>query len=62
VQKRFEDMTLAELHDERDYWQTEISEAAGWGAALAAAAEFRKECDVWIARREREVAALAESS
>jgi hypothetical protein len=55
-------MTLAELHDERDYWQTEISEATGWGAALAAAAEFRDECDAWIDRREREVAALAESN
>jgi hypothetical protein len=62
VSKRFEDMTLAELHDERDYWQTEISEATGWGAALAAAAEFRDECDAWIDRREREVAALAESN
>jgi hypothetical protein len=62
VGKRFEDMTLAELHDERDHWQTKISEATGWGAALAAAAEFRKECDVWIARREHEVVALAESN
>lgn len=48
---RFESMSLAELHDERGYWDTQIRESKSWGAALTAASEFRDECDVWIRRR-----------
>jgi hypothetical protein len=53
-QKRFEAMTLAELHAERAGWDAQIKAAKAWGASLAAAAEFRNACDVWIARREAE--------
>lgn len=51
-----ERQTLRELRLERDYWQSKIEGAGGWGAALKAANDFRRGCEAWIARREREAA------
>lgn len=45
------DMTDAELRDERAHWNQLIVDATGWGAALAAAAEFRDDCDRELDRR-----------
>jgi hypothetical protein len=50
--KRIDQMTLAELRIERAHWDKQITDAPGWGGSLAAASEFRDECDKWIRRRE----------
>lgn len=52
--KDFGDMTLDELRVERAYWDEKIVNAPRWGAALAAAAEFRDACDAWIKQRAAE--------
>lgn len=52
--KRFGEMTLEELRGERQYWDDAITKATGWGAAIKAADEFRRQCDWWIEVRERE--------
>lgn len=49
--KRMSDMTLDELQEEFTYWDGRVREANGWGGAVAAAHEFRTECERWIARR-----------
>lgn len=54
VKKLFKDMSLEELTAERVYWDDKIINATCWGAALAAAAEFRDECTKWIAVRRRD--------
>ncbi len=41
--------TLEQLRQERDYWDRKITLG---GAAGFAAAEFKRECARWIARRE----------
>jgi hypothetical protein len=44
-------MTDAELAAERARWSQEIADAPGWGAAVAAAHEFRDDCDRELRRR-----------
>ncbi len=51
MSKPLRDMTDAELLAEWQKWEDEITNAAGWGAALAAADEFRKDCAREMARR-----------
>jgi len=43
--KQFADMTLQELKEEAAYWNQKIAEADSWGAAVAAAHEFKTCCD-----------------
>lgn len=54
VNKLPEDMTLDELRSEYAHWNGIISEATHWGAHLAAAEEFRRECLKWIRIKSRE--------
>lgn len=49
--KAFRDMTDAELRAEHDKWDSKIRNSTGWGAAVAAADEFRRECRREAARR-----------
>jgi uncharacterized protein YhaN len=51
-----EDQTLDQLRAERDYWVQHVKDAAGFASAKAAD-DFRKGCEAWISRREREAAA-----
>ncbi len=44
-------LTDTDLIEEWRKWDTEIANAKSWGAALAAANEFRTECEQEIARR-----------
>jgi len=45
------DLTLEQLIEERQYWNYKITSATGWGASLAAASEFRDDCDRELLRR-----------
>lgn len=49
----WEHQTLDQLRAERAYWDERVSTAAGFASAKAAD-DFRRACDAWIARRERE--------
>ena len=51
MEKSLPDMTDAELQAEWQRWDDEVTNATGWGAALAAADEFRKDCTREMARR-----------
>ncbi|MBS9720213.1 MazG-like family protein [Tianweitania sp. BSSL-BM11] len=51
--KPFREMTDEELAAERDRWDQKIKNASGWGAALAVADSFRRNCDRQIERRKR---------
>ncbi len=52
--KLFKDMTLQELREEREFWKQKLENGGCWGASVTAASEFLKDCDRWIARREKE--------
>lgn len=47
----FWEMSNEELRKERDHWQNEINNSPNWGAAVAAAIEFRDECEKALERR-----------
>lgn len=49
--KPFSEMTLDELRAEHEHWDKKIREATGWGAAVGAADEFRRDCAREIRRR-----------
>lgn len=51
--KPFRDMTDEELQVERKKWDDKVTNAKYWGAAVAAAHNFRTECDKEIERRKR---------
>lgn len=48
---KIRDMTDEQLLAEHENWDRNIRNATSWGAALAAADEFRKECLLEINRR-----------
>lgn len=48
-----EHQTVEQLRAERDYWIEQVRTATGWSSAKAAD-DFRKGCEAWIKRRERE--------
>lgn len=48
-----EHQTIEQLRAERDYWIEQIRTAPGFASAKAAD-DFRKGCEAWIKRRERE--------
>jgi hypothetical protein len=50
--KRYRDMTDDELRAEAEKWDAEVRNAESWGAAVAAAAEFRRECERELDRRQ----------
>ncbi len=50
--KAFHEMTDAELRIEADKWDAKIRNATGWGAAVAAADSFRKQCERELDRRQ----------
>lgn len=52
--KPLEHQTLAELREERAYWQSQLDQATGWGAAVGVASGYRDGCDAWIKKREAE--------
>lgn len=43
--KPIKDLTNEELIAEFRYWNSKIENATSWGAGIAAANEFRKECE-----------------
>ena len=45
------DMTEDELQIEWRHWNSIIAAATGWGASLAAANEFRRDCERELRRR-----------
>ena len=49
----WEDQTLEQLRAERDYWAARVADAPGFASATAAD-EFRRSCEAWIAKREKE--------
>lgn len=49
--------TLAQLQEERDYWQSKIDAATSWGAAVGQCQEFVDEIQMWIGQREAEAEA-----
>ena len=53
--KQFAEMTLDELREEHRRWNDQINNATAWGAALAAADEYRRACAYWIKIREAEL-------
>lgn len=44
--------TTDQLKEERDFWQSKINDAPGWGASVSVAAEFRDACTSELLRRE----------
>lgn len=46
----WEDQTIEQLREERDYWQMRVETAAGFASAKAAD-DFRRACEAWIDRR-----------
>lgn len=51
---KLKDMTPQELWDELNYWNEEIQNATSWGSSLAAAAEFRRDIEIEILRRQND--------
>ena len=49
--RSWDKLEVPELIAERQYWNTKIESATGWGAALAAASDFRDACDAELLRR-----------
>lgn len=49
--KAIRDLTDEELVAEWKYWDEKIRSATGWGASLAAADEFRRQCESQIRLR-----------
>ena len=49
----WEAQTIDQLKAERDYWNRMLSTAPGFASAKAAD-DFRRACESWIAKRERE--------
>lgn len=49
--KLIRDLTDQELRDEYKHWDDKIVNATGWGAALGAADEFRRECAAELHKR-----------
>lgn len=49
--KPFHEMTDDELRAEWKYWNGAVRNAPGWSASLAAAHEFREECEIELKRR-----------
>lgn len=54
--KSFDDMTLAELRGERNFWDHIIAKAPEGEAGIQAALDCRLACDAMIMRRERQSA------
>lgn len=50
LSKPFADMPADELIAEWRHWDQAIANAKGWGAALAAADEFRRACEMHLKR------------
>ena len=46
------EQTIDQLKAERDYWHEMIMSSPSWGAAVAAAYEFRAACEAELKRRE----------
>jgi hypothetical protein len=45
ISKPFRDMTDNELREEWKMWDEKVRNASGWGAAVAVANSFRKNCE-----------------
>jgi hypothetical protein len=56
VYKSFDDMTLAELRRERQFWDRIIAKALQGDTGIRDAIDCRLACDAMIARRERRAA------
>jgi hypothetical protein len=48
----WQSQTIEQLKAERDYWNSKIKSADGWGASVGAAIKFRDACTREIQRRE----------
>jgi hypothetical protein len=51
ISKPLREMTDNELREEWKMWDHKIRTASGWGAALAVANTFRKNCESELGRR-----------
>ena len=51
MSKSLSEMTIGELWAEYHHWNDKICASTGWGAALAAAAEFRRDTILELRRR-----------